>query len=202
MSSLVSIFFGSPILGLAATGLLTSPRGYELTFSENYSNGESRSLYCAGLFYGGSGHQMAANIELLLSVIGWVTIIMLPIFLIILYINKGAFLPNYFSEFQQNVKSTTSNFNKAPPYSILNNNDEHRYFSVNELNFFKDPMHGRLETLSKMKDTGSVVFNEINSNYSWDICFIFTESNKINEAVDGKQNILFPLQVIFSLYSI
>ena len=57
--------------GLIAAGLFASKKGYASTIASQYSNGDSRALNCAGVFYGGKGYQLGANIIFGLAVLSW-----------------------------------------------------------------------------------------------------------------------------------
>jgi hypothetical protein len=57
--------------GLVAAGLFASKKGYASTIASQYSNGDSRALNCAGVFYGGRGYQLGANIIFGLAVLSW-----------------------------------------------------------------------------------------------------------------------------------
>ena len=58
--------------GVLAAGLFTTENNYRQAYASHYSNGENRAQHCAGLFYGGSGSQLAANIVLALTILAWV----------------------------------------------------------------------------------------------------------------------------------
>jgi len=68
------------VWGLFAAGLLTSQAGYKESYGEFYSDASSterRSVFCRGVFYGGEGNQLAANIVFILATLAWSFTIML-----------------------------------------------------------------------------------------------------------------------------
>ena len=58
--------------GVIAAGLFTTEDNYRKAYSSEYSDGEDRAKHCAGVFYGGSGSQLGANLVFALVVIAWV----------------------------------------------------------------------------------------------------------------------------------
>mmetsp|Transcript_62577 Transcript_62577/g.122965 ORF Transcript_62577/g.122965 Transcript_62577/m.122965 type:complete len:495 (+) Transcript_62577:114-1598(+) len=61
----VPVHFSSGVWGLLAGGLFTAPKYYQEAY------GGADFYTCAGLFYGGSGNQMGANIVFMLVTIPW-----------------------------------------------------------------------------------------------------------------------------------
>ena len=68
------------IWGVIAAGLFTTENNYRNAYSSTYSDGGDRAKHCAGAFYGGSGHQLCANLILVLVIIAWVGGLCLIIF--------------------------------------------------------------------------------------------------------------------------
>lgn len=58
--------------GVIAAGLFTTENNYARAYAATYSDGGDRASHCSGVFYGGKGHQLAANIILVLVIIAWV----------------------------------------------------------------------------------------------------------------------------------
>ena len=58
--------------GVIAAGLFTTENNYRKAYASTYSDGSDRALHCAGVFYGGSGSLLGANIVLILMLILWV----------------------------------------------------------------------------------------------------------------------------------
>jgi len=63
--SAVPVHFSSGVWGLLAGGLFTAPQYYQEAY------GGADFYTCAGLFYGGSGNQMAANVVFMLVSVPW-----------------------------------------------------------------------------------------------------------------------------------
>ncbi|GMI28298.1 hypothetical protein TeGR_g12923 [Tetraparma gracilis] len=63
------------IWGVVATGLFASEKQYANAY---YS---SRAAKCAGVFYGGDGNMLAANLVFILAVIGWTSVMSIALFL-------------------------------------------------------------------------------------------------------------------------
>jgi ammonium transporter, Amt family len=72
------------VWGLIAAGLFATKENYSESYSGlsdfsplsphifcRYSDGSSRADHCAGIFYGGSGYQLASNICFILTIISW-----------------------------------------------------------------------------------------------------------------------------------
>jgi Amt family ammonium transporter len=62
----------SGLWGVIAAGLFTTEDNYRKAYASEYSDGEDRAKHCAGVFYGGDGSQLGANLVLALVVIAWV----------------------------------------------------------------------------------------------------------------------------------
>ncbi|CAN0451139.1 unnamed protein product, partial [Laminaria digitata] len=71
-ASPVHLFCGA--WGLTAAGLFSSKFGYSAAYYPD------RSDSCAGVFYGGSGRSLAANVVFGLSVVAWVSLTTLTLF--------------------------------------------------------------------------------------------------------------------------
>lgn len=74
-SGALSIHVAGGSWGLLAVGLLTSQQGYRDTVPLSdvpaYATGQPRSAYCNGVFYGGVGHQLTAQIVFILAIVSW-----------------------------------------------------------------------------------------------------------------------------------
>lgn len=95
-SGAVGVHVVGGVWGLLAAGLLTSQVGYKSTIEEFYLSGENRAFYCNGVWYGGSGNQLAANIVFILATIAWSFSVMLVVLLPLRWL-----LPSEFKENQQ-----------------------------------------------------------------------------------------------------
>lgn len=58
--------------GLIAAGLFSTEDNYGRAYSATYTDGGNRASHCAGVFYGGGGHLLAANLILAVVIIAWV----------------------------------------------------------------------------------------------------------------------------------
>jgi Amt family ammonium transporter len=66
--------------GVIAAGLFTTEEGYANAYYEKYNDGGHRAAHCQGAFYGGHGHQLAANLCQVAVIIGWVVITVFVVF--------------------------------------------------------------------------------------------------------------------------
>lgn len=66
--------------GVLAAGLFTTEDNYRRAYASVYSDNGDRAEHCAGVFYGGGGSQLAANIVQCLVLIAWVGVISLIVF--------------------------------------------------------------------------------------------------------------------------
>mmetsp|Transcript_4091 Transcript_4091/g.6340 ORF Transcript_4091/g.6340 Transcript_4091/m.6340 type:complete len:402 (+) Transcript_4091:49-1254(+) len=69
--SVIPVFFVNGAWGLLAAGLFTTKEYYRKFNDATYNDGSSRADHCAGLFYGGEGHQLAANFCFLFALLAW-----------------------------------------------------------------------------------------------------------------------------------
>lgn len=179
-SSTVIAHIVSPIAGLLAVAFLASKRGYAISYANTFHNGSSRTDFCAGIFYGGGGNLLVANIAIILSVVVWSTVIMAPLF----------FLGEKY--FKATDEEASSDFEEVRDDHVHDNIDyssvlakklqEFEFdssYPLRQLDFFHDAVNNN--SGRPMVDEEWLAGRDRKSmRYSgWDVCFVFPITNKL-----------------------
>uniref|UniRef100_A0A7S2S6X0 Ammonium transporter n=1 Tax=Mucochytrium quahogii TaxID=96639 RepID=A0A7S2S6X0_9STRA len=87
-----AVHFGCGAMGLILTGFFADP-AYVQRLSSDFTS-ENKPTY-AGVFYGGDGSLLAAQVVEILVISGWVTVFMLPYFMLLKKTGKLRISPKY-----------------------------------------------------------------------------------------------------------
>jgi hypothetical protein len=156
--------------GLVAAGLFSTESGYSDTIVGFYSDGSSRAKNCAGILYGGSGLQLAANVCFVLAVISWSCVCMFTF----LYIWQHTFHRQY-SEIE-------------PLHGNIENSGSILYKEKNDARTIRDNSDVELRLLREGARTNSGLLSggpdefETACGYSWDVALILPAPSDASRA--------------------
>jgi len=185
ISSVFVVHVISPVVGIISVGFLASKEGYTASYAGGYdipsTSLSERADSCAGVFYGGSGGLLVANLSYLFAVVAWTSCVMTILFVVGLKFfdcTKESELESL-SDYQE-VANENDNGNIDYASILAKKLDEFEFdpsYPVNssakqlELDFFHDIIDGKNADGANTRSSQASKIEERTDD--WEVCFVF-----------------------------